>query len=267
MTAPPLYTRHVGAGPAMVLVHGSAANADGWVHQLRGLSDRYRVSTLDRRGTARSPLPEGAEAWSVPEHAADLARVLEAEVEGPAVVCGSSFGAACVLELAKARPELLRGVVLCEPPLPPMDSMPAVVEAFAEDFERRYEGEGGPAAARFFLETVLGPEDFARLPRVWLERAEAQAPQIRLDVAALAAYRPGYGTLRGVRVPALMVGGDRSKGYFSTTLEVLRASLPTSARLTLADAGHMMHLDQPEAFNRTLAAFESRFIDAPSGPS
>lgn len=260
MTLPPLYARSVGAGPALVLVHGSAANADGWTHQIRGLKDRYRITVLDRRGTARSPLPDGATTWSVEQHAEDLARLLEARVETPAVVCGSSFGGACVMELSKARPDLLRGVVLCEPPLPPVETGPAVVEAFAADFERRYEAEGGAAAARLFLETVLGPEDFARLPPTWLERAEAQAAQIRLDVRALGAYTPNYSALAEVRVPALALGGTRSQPYFQSTLERLRVSYPTSARLTLQEAGHMMHLDQPEAFNRTLAAFEARFL-------
>lgn len=262
-----LYHRSVGKGPGLLLVHGSAANADGWGQQTRGLKDSFRITTVDRLGSERSPLAEGATTCSVAEQAEALAELIEAKVQAPALVCGSSFGAVCVLHLARTRPELVRGIVLCEPPMAAQDDLPALVADFLNDFERCYADEGGPAAARYFLRTVLGTRDFEAMPKAWKARAEAMAPQIRLDVHALAEYRPDYKSLRQVNVPAMMLGGERSEGYFIFTLERLRMVLPNSARLTLKEAGHMMHLDQPEAFNRALRAFSDHFIGAPGAPA
>ncbi len=259
-----LYHRSAGSGPAIVFVHGSAADADGWVNQIRGLKSEFEIFCVDRRGSKRSPLPEGQRECSVDDQARDLGLWARETLAGPAVFVGSSFGAVCVLQLAKTQPELMRGMVLCEPPLAPQDDMPPVVTEFIENFERLYETESGAAAARFFLQTVLGPRDYDKMPDNWRVRAEKLAPQIRLDVHALGAYRPEFERLKSVKVPALMVGAERSEAYFIYTLERLRMVLPDSARLTLKEAGHMMHLDQTEGFNQTIKAFVLHFICGPS---
>lgn len=258
-----LYHRSAGAGPAIVFVHGSAADADGWVNQIRGLKSEFQLFCVDRRGNPRSPLAQGQTECSVHDQTRDLAQWAEAVLDGPAVFVGSSFGAVCVLQLAKTRPELMRGMVLCEPPLPPQDDMPAVVTKFIDGFEALYETEGGGAAARFFLQTVLGPKDYEKMPENWRVRAEKLAPQIRLDVHALGSYVPEFDSLKAVKVPALMLGAERSEAYFIYTLEMLRMVLPDSARLTLKEAGHMMHLDQAEGFNRIVKAFVQHFISGP----
>ena len=257
---PLIEAREAGSGPPLVLVHGSAASADGWAHQLRGLKDNFRMYAVDRRGTGRSPHAEAVSAYSVAEHAEDLAAFIEGRGLAPTVACGSSFGAVVVLHVARTRPELLRGMVLAEPPLAPQQRLPKVLETFLADFRRALEQEGGPAAARLFLRAVVGEEDFEAMPPAWRARAEALWPQVRLDVEALAAYPPALDALKGLKVPALMLGGSRSKGYYIFTLERLRMLLPVSARLTLDGAGHMMHLDRPEAFNRAVIAFAERFI-------
>ena len=255
-----LGAREAGERPPLLLVHGSAASAEGWGGQLTGLRDRFHVIAVDRRGTGRSPLTPEVGAYSVAEHAQDLADLIVQRGLPTPVVCGSSFGAVITLHLARTRPELVRGVVLAEPPLPPQDRWPKVMEDFLADFRRTLAEADGPAVARLFLRTVVGEEDFENMPPAWRARSEALWPQIRMDVEALAAYPPELGALKGLRVPALMLGGSRSTGFYVFTLERLRMLLPESARLTLDGAGHMMHLDRPEAFNRAVTAFAERFI-------
>lgn len=262
-----LYYRSVGQGRPLVLVHGSAANADGWGQQTRALKDGLHILCVERLGLPRSALPQGTTECSVATQAEALAELVEQHIQEPTVFCGSSFGAVCVLHLARTRPELVSGMILCEPPLPPQDDLPPVVAAFIDDFEARYHSEGGASAARFFLSTVLGQRDFEAMPKTWRERAESMAEAIRMDVHALRDYQPDFESLRGLEVPALMLGGARSEAYFVYTLERLRMVLPNSARLTLQDAGHMMHLDQPEAFNRAVRAFVDHFIAERGAPS
>jgi pimeloyl-ACP methyl ester carboxylesterase len=257
---PPLGAREVGQGPPMLLVHGSAASADGWAPQLRGLQDRFQLFAVDRRGTGRSPLEPGVDAYSVAEHAEDLAEFIQARGLPPPVLCGSSFGAVVALHLARTRPELVRGMVLAEPPLSPQATLPKQMVEFLAEFRRTLAEEGGPAGVRLFLRTVVGEADFEAMPAAWRSRAEGLWEAVRRDVEALAGYDPALSGLRGLRVPALMLGGGRSQGYYVFTLERLRMLLPVSARLTLDGAGHMMHLDQPEAFNRAVTAFAERFI-------
>src|SRR5919202_1714302 len=89
--------------------------------QFEAVADRFAnaptVITYDRRGYSRSPRPDGWQATSVAEQAADAAALLEELAPAPAVVYGTSNGALFALELALTRPELVAGVMLHEAPL------------------------------------------------------------------------------------------------------------------------------------------------------
>lgn len=247
------------AGPRFVLVHGSAADHTTWSIQLAMLSRTARVLAYDRRGTGGSaPLaPDGGRGLEVADHARDLATLIESVGE-PAIVCGSSFGAVIALELARTRPELAAGVVLCEPPMACSDELPAVPAAFGCAFDRVTAQAGGPAAGAMFLRTVLGDDAFSSMPTRWRERACGMWQQIRADSLALVRYRPRYRELRSVSVPALLVGGARSAGFYAPTLEALAASLPHAALHVLAGAGHMMHAEQARSFNELAMTFAGR---------
>lgn len=251
-----------GHGPALVLVHGSAADASTWSIQLATLSKQLRLIAVQRRGTDASP-PSGARAWTVEQHADELAAVIDEHAAGSAIVCGSSFGAVIVLDLAKRKPERLHGMVLCEPPLSPSDHVPAVPWGFGCHFDRLIDQRGGPAAAEFFLRTVLTDGAYEGLPARWQQRACAMWQQIRADSAALARYRVDYAGLRRVQVPALLLGGERSSGFYRPTLDALAHALPRAQRHTLRGAGHMMHADAHRAFNAAVLEFMGTLATRP----
>jgi pimeloyl-ACP methyl ester carboxylesterase len=245
-----------GEGAPILLLHGSAADHTTWTIQVAGLRKQARLIAPDRRGTDASPLPAGAAAWSVGQHADDAAAVIEAHAGGgPVVACGSSFGGVVTLELVRRHPALVRGAVLIEPPLPPADDRPAVPASFLAEIDRVTAEQGGPEAARLFLRTVLGEAAYARMPRAYQERSAGLWRQIRADLDALAGYRVGYGELGAVTTPILLLGGERSAVHYRPTLEALAAALGNAWMEILAGAGHMLHADVHRAFNARLLAF------------
>ena len=74
-----------------------------------------RVIRVLRAGYADGPPPTAL--VTMAEHAAHAAALLDALGTGPATVVGHSSGTLIVLELAEARPDLVRRMVLSEPPL------------------------------------------------------------------------------------------------------------------------------------------------------
>lgn len=229
-----------GAGPAVLFIHGSAADHTTWSIQLASLAGEIRAIAYDRR----------AEVTRVADHVADAAAILEVHAGGAAVVCGSSFGGVIALELCRRRPELVRAAILCEPPLASSDSAPAVPGGFGCHFDALVATRGGEAAAEFFLRTVLTDEVFERIPRRWQARATAQWRQIRADSLALAGYRVGYDRLGAeIAAPVRLLGGERSPRFYRATLEALAVALPGGRLDILAGAGHMMHSDAHRAFN------------------
>jgi pimeloyl-ACP methyl ester carboxylesterase len=247
-----------GDGPDLVLVHGSASDADGWTSLFSTHGDRLHLWAYDRRGTDRSPLPAGRTSYSVAEHAEDLRAVLDEAVGRPAVVCGASFGAVVALHAARRDPGWFRGLVLIEPPLPAHDRAPPIPDDFMDEVLRLRDQVSGDAAARYFLERVLGPAGLRRMRPRWVERCAAMSAQIILDCQALQDYRPRYAQLSKLEVPTLLVGGADSVGDFPPALAALADALPDPRRVTIPDAGHMVHADAPGPFGAELM----RFIDS-----
>ena len=230
--------------PRVVLVHGSATDHTTWAIQVgSSLKDKFELVAPDRNFTRTT----------VAEHAADLAE----HVGDDAVVVGSSFGAVITLELARTRPEIVAGMVLIEPPMPPSDDpeFAGAQKAFYAEFERRVREEGGPSAGEYFLRTVLGPEAYARIPQAFRERSRQRWAEIQADSEALIAYEPRYAELRTCEVPALLLGGERSAPLFRPTLEALAAVLPDVERVTIPNAGHMLHAEAPRKFAELLIRF------------
>jgi pimeloyl-ACP methyl ester carboxylesterase len=243
-----------GDGPPVLFVHGSAADQSTWVMQLATLPAELTCIAYDRRGSGASPdAPAG---YRVEDHAADAAAILEAVGE-PALVVGSSYGSVILLELCRTRPELVRGAVLCEPPMPCADDLPAMPAGFGCDFDARVAAGGGPAAGEMFMRLVVGDAAFERMPARWRELSVGQWRQIRADCLGLSFYRPRYRELGTVDLPVLLVGGARSNPYFDPTLDSLELALPRARRVTLAGAGHMMHAEAARAFADALRSFSA----------
>jgi 3-oxoadipate enol-lactonase len=226
-----------GSGRAVLLIHGSAADAMTWSIQLATLARELRVVAYDRRDHVDR----------IADHVADAVGVLDRLGIAAAVVAGASFGSVVALELARQHPGRVEAVAICEPPLPSSDSAPFVPLAFGCGFERALALRGGPAAGEFFLRAVLGAAAFERLPETFRMRACAKWDQIRHDCRALAAYRVGYDRLR-IEPPVALLGGERSAPWYRDTLDALGAALGAEVH-TLGGAGHMLHADAARAFN------------------
>ncbi|MBI4822123.1 MAG: alpha/beta hydrolase [Deltaproteobacteria bacterium] len=259
-----LYIVERGQGPAILLVHGSAADAEAFTIPLALLSDEkgerpHRVVAYDRRGTRRSALSaaeQGEQGPTVEDHAEDAARIISERGLAPALAVGSSFGAVVALELARRHRSSLRGIALMEPPISASDTDPAVPDGFWAEFEEHRTAGGPEASAEYFLRRVLG-DGFARLTEAHLRRALSHAEAIRLDARALERYRVRYDTLSTLGVPTLLLGGARSPAYFAKTMDALEKALgPWCLRRQTLSAGHMMYAEAARSFRDAIFDFE-----------
>src|SRR5262245_49292891 len=104
----------LGAGPALLLIHGTGATSDFWGEATGRLAGRCQVIIYDRRGTGRSSN------WPTAHHdvhAEDAAAIIRELNVGPVTVLGWSMGGIVALCLASRHPGLVRGLVLQEAPL------------------------------------------------------------------------------------------------------------------------------------------------------
>ena len=108
-----LYYEEMGEGVPILLIHPSGATASTWGSAVEELARIGRVISYDRRGYARSG---GEPVRSMSTHTADAAAILESLQTPPAVVVGTSAGAAIAVDLAVRRPDLVRVVIAHEFP-------------------------------------------------------------------------------------------------------------------------------------------------------
>jgi len=245
----------------LVLVHGSWGSHHNWDPVVRGLAESFRVLTYDRRGHSESERPP--EQGSIREDVADLAALIAHVGLGPAWVAGNSFGASITLRLAGERSNLLRGVIVHEPPLfSLLANDPSVAPMLDEVGKRlsavvkRIASDDHAGAAEQFVETVaLGPGAWAQLTpdlqQTFIKNAptyldECRDPeQLAFDLAWIRAFPR----------PLLLTTGDQSPPTFAPVVAKLADVLPNAEVLRFPGAGHIPHVTHPEAYIEAITAF------------
>jgi pimeloyl-ACP methyl ester carboxylesterase len=227
-----------GSGPAVLLIHGLASDAEAMAPVAQALASDARVIAYDRRGYGSSGAPETYRGTTIEEQAQDAAALLGALDAGPAVLCGHGFGALVALDLAKRHRALVRAAVLANPPL--FMFVPEATERLAAQHAELEAAvrEGGPEAG---VEAWLG----GRAPAPALERARSAHRAFFADYAGLASWPVTRRELRALDVPAVVLTGPWSPPHIVAAADALAGLLPIARR---ADDGDLA------AATRTLLA-------------
>jgi N-formylmaleamate deformylase len=99
--------------PAVVLAHGFSDHGLCWIPTANALASSYDVIMPDSRGHGRSARVKQGGTYDIVE---DLIRILGVLNVNEAIVFGHSMGALQASVLASRRPELVRALVLIDPP-------------------------------------------------------------------------------------------------------------------------------------------------------
>jgi len=260
------YTLHVeshGTGTPVVFSNPLCSTTENWRAQVEPfVTAGLRVVLWDYRGHGRSDAPGDPAAYTLERVLDDLARVLDwATPTAPAVLLGLSFGGLLSLHLALARPERVCALVLVgtgpgfkdEAALARWQTL---IGRTADQIER--EGAGSLLEGRA-ARTFVGCR-----PELPAARAAARAisAQQRHGVALFARHlgapaRSVIDRLGDIGQPALVVVGEKDNAFLRAA-DVLAARLPRAERVTLADAGHIVNLEQPAAFEAAVLDFLGR---------
>lgn len=246
--------REVGAGPPVILLHGLGGNSASWAEQFAPLGLRNRVIAWDMPGFGAS---DGLAATSprIANYAAVLDDFIEAiEVDEPAIVVGTSFGAMIAAELARARPERVCALALIHGVI----GMGRLAPERRDELRRIRAAElAAMGMARYAAErnaTYVGTA-----PLEIVARVVALAGAARVDgyLAAHGALVEGdmFGLIRDLRLPVLVVSGDRDPIAKDEDCEKVARALAQGRFVRLAGAGHYSYLERAEAFNALLAEF------------
>lgn len=103
-----------GSSGKPVLVFSNSLGTDFriWDQVVVRLADRFRILRYDKRGHGLSDL--GKTPYAMADHVGDLTALLDALAIDNAVICGLSVGGLIAQGLYAMRPDLVRGLILCD---------------------------------------------------------------------------------------------------------------------------------------------------------
>ena len=242
-----------GKSVPLVLVHGSWGSHHNWDPVVPGLSAHHRVVSYDRRGHSASERPTGQGTFA--EDVADLASLIEALDAAPAWAIGNSVGAVITLRLAAARPDLLRGVIVHEPPLRRQLSEGGADGPLQVVLNLIRAGDHAGAAERFVEDVALGPGAWAQLPEQMRATMADNAPTYLDEELASDSRTVDEAALARYAGPVLVTSGTRSPPVFQPVIQHLARLLPRAQHIEYAGAGHIPHVTHPKEFVTTVEEF------------
>ena len=251
-----LASTEVGQGEPLAVLHGLFGSGRNWATLAKRLGEDRRVLTLDLRNHGSSPW---AEDMSYADMAEDVAATLASHGIEAADIIGHSMGGRTAMVLALTRPHLVRKLVVVD--IPPAASsrghlsyVRAMRELDLEQVTRRKEADDLLAeavpdyATRMFLLQNLVPDEKGGLR--W--RINLAAIESAMD--ALIDF-PRFGSDARFEGPTLFVTGAKSDYVRAEHRPEMERLFPNSGSVEIADAGHWVHAEQPEAFLEAVGTF------------
>ena len=243
------------SGAPIIVLHGLFGSRENWHSMCLRLAHRFRVFSLDQRNHGASP---HASPMDYPTMAEDVREFIAGQALGPAHLLGHSMGAKTAMQLALIHPELVRSITSVD--MAPREYTPrhqkiidGLLSLNLEAASSRHELEQALAAfvpdlatRRFLLKNARhSPRGFHW--RMGLRQIAQNYPHLRAAVAG----SPFSG-------PALFLRGEQSDYLLESDTASIRRLFPKAEMRTVPQAGHLVHMDNPDAFLNEVLDFVQR---------
>jgi pimeloyl-ACP methyl ester carboxylesterase len=235
------------AEPAVVLLHGLAGHAGEWWPVVDRLRGHARVVAFDQRGHGHST--RAPQDMTRSAHVDDVACVISDIATAPVTLIGHSLGGHTAMLTAARRPDLVERLVIIE--ASPARNPTAAVDAarwlarWPRPFPTRdaaIDFFGGGTAGQAWADGLRAAEDGLR------PRFDTAIVLRALDEIVARAWWDQWDT---VTCPTLLLRG--ASGWLShDDVDRMTRTGPRAHLVQVADAGHDVHLDQPERTARAI---------------
>jgi 3-oxoadipate enol-lactonase len=239
-----------------VLLHPFPFARGIWAGLTDVLAARHRVIAVDARGFGESPL--GDHGYTMDDLADDLAALLGELGVARAAVLGMSMGGYAALAFAVRHPARLAALVLCD------------TRAGADSAETRKARDGAIGRIKATgsepyldgsLARLLSPEAPAALVSFLRARAETRAASLIAGIEALRDRPDRTGQLDAIRVPTLVLRGSGDQVTPADDMQRLAGAIAGATFVTIPGAGHLSHIEAPQAFEQALTPFLATAIE------
>jgi len=256
-----------GAGEPILFVHGALGDYRFWRDVATALSHDYRTITYSRRAHFPNSWPDDYAACDAGLHAADMAALIDSLDLGPVHLVAHSIGGVAALVMAMRRPDLVRSLVLGEPPLLSWlrgtsegdELLASHTKQATHPARAAFQRGDSEEGVRRFLDGVLGPGAFDRIPPAVRGPLLDNAAELGVQVATspevlFSSLQPD--DLGQLQAPLLLLRGERSPRMFGLVITTLQAAVPHSEVALIPGVSH--DLTNPPVVVETIRDFLRR---------
>ncbi len=240
-----------GTGRALVFVNSLGTDFRIWhrvAHELRPAGMRFLFH--DKRGHGLSDV--GEPPYSMQDHVNDLAELMDMHDMRQAIVCGISVGGMIALGLARARPDLVAGLVIC-------GSAHKIGTRQAWDARIATVASSGLARIWPTIEAAWFTQDYrerhAADVRGW--RNMVMRCPVGGYIGTCMAIRDADYTdaARDIDVPTRVLAAAQDGSTPPEVVQSLADIVPGAEYHIIENAAHMMCIEQPQEVARHIRAF------------
>lgn len=263
-----LYYIEQGKGQPVIFIHGSINDYRSWQFQTEPFSKKYHVISYSRRfAYPNNGVGDLVADNTIEANAADLAELIRKLDLAPAHLVGHSYGAFTALYCAYRNPELVKTLVLGEPPILPFlakshqrDDV-KLLQAFRDNAkkpaEEAFNRGDVEKAVRDFLDGVMGKQNF-------FDQIPEQARKLIMDNARtlqgeMESGMPPSFTVEDVKqisIPTLLVKGGFSPRFLHRIIDILSQNMPNADQVTIPGVTHDLgRMTKPDIFNTKVMEF------------
>ena len=256
----------VGKGDPVVFVHGVVGDFRTWGTQMDTFAKNHRVIAYSRRfAFPNKQIINDSAHLTVMSHVKDLSEFLKALKLGKVHLVGHSFGASTVLFTALDHPELVSTLTLGEAPVTSLlQNVPGgdsilnnfIAKAFVPAAEA-FKNNNDEKAVDAFVGAVIGDSlFFSKAPQQGREIMMANTSELKGILLAKNVFPPlTCDDLKKIKVPVLLLTGDRSPLFFISISDELNRCLGNKEIATLPNSSHGLEFENPEEFNKIVLGF------------
>jgi len=257
-------------GRTVVLLHGMNFSGFYWAEPIEALrKEGFRVVVTDQIGFGRSSKP------IIPYNFHDMAfntrRVLDHLKITKASIVGHSMGGMLAARFSASYPDVAEKVVLYAPigltdarwERPYRNTDDAYKATLGQTYQQAY----GTVRRYFPSPASWKPEyeKYARLHYSWTLSGDwPRLAMVRTLLQQMVYTDPVVYDWAHIKAKALVIGGEKDGPNFPALAKHIADTIPGGQLVIVPGAGHVLHMETPDIFNRELVKFLKADLGAPT---
>ncbi len=250
-----LFTKIVGDGKPLIILHGLLGSSDNWLPIARKLEDQFKIYLVDLRNHGKSP---HSDEWSLDSMSKDVYELISNHnLESPALL-GHSMGGKVAMQLATEKPDLLSKLIVVDIapkyyPIHHQDILKGLNAIPISEIDKRSDADKAladyvpqPGVRQFLLKNLTRTENGFKW-KMNLKTITEKIENVGKEISGETQFLK----------PSLFIRGEKSDYVLDSDISLINKYFPNNTIQSVNNAGHWVHAEKPEEVVNSIRSFLS----------